>query len=873
MIILEILRNIFLAPLELIFEVIFSIAFKITQSEGLSIVILSIAVSTLVLPLYRRAEKIEVEQRAKEKELSHWTNHIKKNFQGDERYMLLDAYYRENNYSPIYQLKSSISILLQIPFFMAAFDLLGVQAVDRLYGTSFLCFEDLGSPDKLLVLGDVTINVLPVLMTLINILTSIIYNKGVPFKTAVRSYALALAFLVLLYYSPSALLLYWTMNNVYSLIKTLILQKAGTRKSDTDTNRIKKTRGMPASGIPKLLNSYSSRVSGTAVFLLSGIYLSVLTGLLIPLAFLSASPEEFISIVTLKNPLHHLISSFFVSVGFFVLWPGVFYYLANKMARTVMSVLMFSISVISTVNYLFFGADTGTITTSLVFVKPPSYQPVQILINLLTIVLILATCVFLHRFKKVLSFVFIAAIMAILTISAINIYKVQSVYSSVKDNVSAFQIEEGPKIQLTADGKNVMVIMIDKGISGFIPYIFYEHPEIAQQFDGFVYYPNTVSFGQNTLKTSSALYGGYEYTPDRMDARAESLAQDHDEALRVLPVLFSEQGGNVTLMDLPFAGWSWNSDYTAFSDIDNCSAYHVKDYFNSETESNVNNENRRNRNLFMYSIFKCSPLFLQGFIYDNGDYLSVLVDSYNKYDLMENYRVLENLPGITQINNDYQLTLLLFDNETAHDFTNLIDGDPYSPYEFEEGYYISDGVNEIYIWDPVQAASYESLVAAMRGVGNYMDYLRELGVYDNTRIIIVSDHGNAMYLFDGLVSDDYGFTAEWYNALLMVKDFDSTEYSTDYTFMTNADVPVIAMEGIIDNPVNPATGAPINSDMKNGKIYVSYTPDYDENLWNPDLNSGSSFYYGPDNKWYELTGPNVFVQENWVEIENPLKDD
>ena len=94
----------------------------------------------------------------------------------------------------------------------------------------------------------------------------------------------------------------------------------------------------------------------------------------------------------------------------------------------------------------------------------------------------------------------------------------------------------------------------------------------------------------------------------------------------------------------------------------------------------------------MYSIFKCSPLFLQGFIYDNGDYLSVLVDSYNKYDLMENYRVLENLPGITQINNDYQLTLLLFDNETAHDFTNLIDGDPYSPYEFEEGYYEPGGV-------------------------------------------------------------------------------------------------------------------------------------------------------------------------------------
>ena len=65
MIILEILRNIFLAPLELIFEVIFTIAFNITHSEGLAIIILSLVVSTLVLPLYKRAEAIEQEQRAK----------------------------------------------------------------------------------------------------------------------------------------------------------------------------------------------------------------------------------------------------------------------------------------------------------------------------------------------------------------------------------------------------------------------------------------------------------------------------------------------------------------------------------------------------------------------------------------------------------------------------------------------------------------------------------------------------------------------------------------------------------------------------------------------------------------------------------------
>ena len=45
-----------------------------------------------------------------------------------------------------------------------------------------------------------------------------------------------------------------------------------------------------------------------------------------------------------------------------------------------------------------------------------------------------------------------------------------------------------------------------------------------------------------------------------------------------------------------------------------------------------------------------------------------------------------------------------------------------------------------------------------------------------------------------------------YKSLLLVKDFDSQELTTDNTFMTNADTPSIALSGLIDNPVNPFTG-------------------------------------------------------------------
>ena len=58
-----------------------------------------------------------------------------------------------------------------------------------------------------------------------------------------------------------------------------------------------------------------------------------------------------------------------------------------------------------------------------------------------------------------------------------------------------------------------------------------EKPELAEKFDGFTYYPNTISFGTATNLGSPALFGGYEYTPERINQRStETLAVKHNEA-------------------------------------------------------------------------------------------------------------------------------------------------------------------------------------------------------------------------------------------------------------------------------------------------------------------------------------------------------
>ena len=215
----DIVLTVLTGPLELIFELIFHLANEFVHHPGLSIIFLSLAMNILVLPLYRRADAMQEEARDTEMRLHAGVAHIKKSFSGDEKMMILQAYYRQNNYKPTDALKGSLSLLLEIPFFMAAYRFL--SSLPILSGASLGPIKDLGAPDGLLVIGTLSINILPILMTLINVISCVIYLKGFPLKSKIQLYGMALFFLVFLYTSPAGLVFYWTLNNLFSLVKTI----------------------------------------------------------------------------------------------------------------------------------------------------------------------------------------------------------------------------------------------------------------------------------------------------------------------------------------------------------------------------------------------------------------------------------------------------------------------------------------------------------------------------------------------------------------------------------------------------------------------------------------------------------------------------
>ena len=866
-------------PLEILFELFFNKIFVETHNYGVTIIFLSILVNLLVLPLYSRADKIQKEEERKYKSINRWESHIKKSFKGDERFMMLQAYYRQNNYKPYYSLKNIIPLFLEIPFFIAAFRFLSGLII--LQGVNFSFIKDLSQPDAAFSIGDVSINILPILMTAINIVSSLIYGRDSSLKNKIQMYIMAIVFLALLYNSPSCLCLYWTMNNVFSLFKNVIylfIDKLKARLKD------KKDKKEIKEGV------YPNKAM-VAVFISSAVFISLLLGVYIPAMAIGSSPEEFCNMAgaTVINPNIYILYNFLISIGFFLFWGGVIFFLASKKNKYIVSYVILSFSVISLINVSSIN-EKERLNKYLLFdggLDYPKYYTVQGIVIILASLLLCFLVI--KKYNKFPIYVMSVGIVVTLIMTVGKIKAISNAYLYVNE-IHTIN-DKSPEITLSKYGKNVIVIMMDRMNSLYIPYLINEKPELTEKFKGFTYYPNCVTLGSSTNTGSPGLYGGYEYTPEEMNKRNDVLLKDkHNEAIKLMPVLFNNNDYDVTVCDPTYADYHWIPDLRVFDDYPEINKYITMGKLN-DVDTTFLCDYKIKRNLFFYSLIKISPTFLRSYIYDYGNYnepyyvigvsyqskatnhsaIGILDGFYNSY------RVLDNLDSITKISDEKSNTFLMMSNDVTHEPMMLQEPDYViedfvDNYEYDKNHSIrTDGSgNELKIFtietntenDHRRIIDYESNMAAMLKLGEYFDFLRENEVYDNTRIIIVSDHSgdswlDKNYIYDLSFPDGSSSTFDLYRmqSTLLVKDFDSKEFIIDNSFMTNADVPTLATEELIDNPQNPFTGKSINSDRKKeGNLQLQAN-----HIWSTDINNG--YTYLPEH-WFTVHD-NIFDKNNW----------
>lgn len=93
-----------------------------------------------------------------------------------------------------------------------------------------------------------------------------VYSEKLSRKGKIQLYAMAAIFLILMYGSPSGLVFYWTLNNLFSLAKNIVYKFKPAKQEETAVHI-----------------SDNNEQSRYWMYIVPGIFSTVLLGILIPL--------------------------------------------------------------------------------------------------------------------------------------------------------------------------------------------------------------------------------------------------------------------------------------------------------------------------------------------------------------------------------------------------------------------------------------------------------------------------------------------------------------------------------------------------------------------------------------------------------------
>ena len=883
--------QIFITPLVQLTEFFYSLFFEVTGNQGIAVIGLSFVVTFFTLPLYMVAEQWQETERNIQKKLKPGVERIKSTFKGDEQYMVLSTFYKENHYHPIYALRSSFSLLIQIPFFIAAYNFL--SNLEPLKSYSFLFIKSFGEPDATFHICSFAVNVLPIAMTIINCVAGFIYSKGHPISEKIQIYGCAAVFLLLLYNSPAGLVVYWTMNNILSLVKNIFYKIKNPKKVlyiiaciasiclilcgavlFRHTKAIFRIM-LVFAGILIPLAPFAVKFLASffenhfkvldenpklrfSVFLISAFILAVLTGLAIPSILMQSEPEQYSYVDSYASPLYFVWYTFFQALGFFVVWPFCFYALFSSKTKKILTFLFSFIAFSAIMNCFAFSGNYGPVNPNLLFMTPQHFMPSikTVIVNILCMAAILALVAVAFSFKtKILNSLCTIFLISLVAISGKNIASVQNSFRKMEAPDLSKKIE--PVFHLSKTGKNVIVLMQDRFFSPLIPKILENNPELRERLDGFTWYPNTVSFGKLTMIGTPGIFGGYDYTPFEINRRTDkTLQQKHNEAILTMPIVFNQNNWNVTVADLPYENYleqpvtNMYKGYDFINRVTTHGTYSNIWYARNNMKKSPFMSEGIKRNFIWFSVLKVVPPFMRQIIYHKKYWIS-----YSKFEnnakFIDNYSEIDLFPELFDSSSEKNAFFLL-DNEANHE-SILLQAPDYVPVEnvtdFGPG-----GKDE----------TYSSMVGVLKRFADFMDFLKENNLYDNTKIVLVSDHGMSCDtgVFDNK-TQNFPFYKENMTASLLVKDFSNRgKLKEDYAFMTNADTPALALKGIDGKALNPFTKNPLDVNFigggitKNDFIKMSNAP-----AESTRIRKNARFNI-KDDEWYTVKD-NIFDDKNW----------
>jgi hypothetical protein len=436
-------------------------------------------------------------------------------------------------------------------------------------------------------------------------------------------------------------------------------------------------------------------------------------------------------------------------------------------------------------------------------------------------------------------------------------YRIQaSGYASESDG-SAVPIAAGMKY--SRNGKNIIIIFVDAFPGSLLGQVAKDIPGFSETMSGFVWYPNTLSVGSHTAWSVPAMYGGMRYRVENWPALGRPnirtlLKNAYDESFEKILA----KGFDLAVSDVahyphdcaPLRKRGIHCFESERSDVTREAAEELYSMVNPDSW-----EDQTQKLLFMTSVFKVTPAMFKKYIYDDGTWLIPAPPGTRgrrpintlTFSRMKMFEMLWQKAEVVEVGNFFKY----YHNNVAH-----------PPYYIEANCQITN------TYRPADG----TLKCMMIEITKYIQWLKEKEVYDNSKIIIVSDHGNYGASASPLKPRHQDIPVltkmnknwfSWASALMMVKDFDAKGVMReDHLFLSNGDTMSIACAGV-QRGCDGIGPSPIKKPIPNRKLTWLYG--VHGTNWGATLD-GMKVEVG---HWYEVSN-SIYDLSSWKRREPPF---
>lgn len=484
------------------------------QNYGVALVVLSIITSLLIRPFMALAAQSQRKEKRIQEILQPQLNNIKELYKGAERHRHIQRLYRRYAYHPVMSVRSAFGVALQIPFLMAAYYMLSDLA--DINGVSLWVIKDLSQSDKLI--GG--INILPFVMTTVNLLSAYT-THGFSSKDKIQAWGIALVFLVLLYTAPSALLIYWTCNNLWGLLHNLIGKHLELRWTK----------------IEYTLNIHKISLQQKTMIYLS-VAIAVTIGLFVPLDIYASNAKElwFDKVDVIFQGVKVALGMMFCMIGIGAIackFKIISFY--NALASAILMGVCIQSYVI---NYDYGRLDGNRIAWD-------QLQNIA-LYNSAAWLIIFALVVWLFKRYRIFEREKIICTMSLLLIGVqfISVSYIMGRDKSKKET-QYFFADKG-KLEMSAHD-NVVVLILDAFDLSYLGEIQKNEPQLIEGLEGFTLYENATSVYGGTFYSIPQMLTGAEYVNEGDFASYIHSAWQKTNNYK----LFQENGYDIEIYDIP----------------------------------------------------------------------------------------------------------------------------------------------------------------------------------------------------------------------------------------------------------------------------------------------------------------------------------